>query len=129
MPQSTRALRAFETLLRVDRSWPRLQDWIVRAHASARRSGRAPVSEDVFVGDRVRMARRAPGLWEAGDTAVVVGLGTSQGPVTIRLDKSLRTVHTQPFYLQPLREGLPPGPNQGGTSARPGGGGGERYLR
>ena len=31
------AVDAFERLYRVDRSWPRLSDWLVRAHAAARR--------------------------------------------------------------------------------------------
>eukprot|EP00929_Paragymnodinium_shiwhaense_P081220 TRINITY_DN42455_c0_g1_i1.p1 TRINITY_DN42455_c0_g1~~TRINITY_DN42455_c0_g1_i1.p1 ORF type:complete len:1097 (-),score=273.11 TRINITY_DN42455_c0_g1_i1:353-3589(-) len=33
------AIRAFETLLRVDRSWPGIGEWLIRAHAAAKRSG------------------------------------------------------------------------------------------
>lgn len=57
------------------------------------------VSDDFHVGDRVKLVRKAPGLWEVGDMAVVIGLGTSQGPITIRLDKDARTIHSQPYYL------------------------------
>lgn len=40
------AVKAFENLLRIDRSWPNLCDWIVRAHAQVKRAekGEAPGS-------------------------------------------------------------------------------------
>ena len=35
----TKALAAFEQLLRVDRNWPNLLDWLIRATAQAKRQG------------------------------------------------------------------------------------------
>ena len=35
------AIDAFEALYRAERGWSRLSDWLVRAHAAARRSARA----------------------------------------------------------------------------------------
>eukprot|EP00965_Chrysotila_dentata_P186178 6147816-Pleurochrysis_carterae.AAC.1 len=40
------AVEAFESLYRVDRDWPRLADWLVRAHAAERRMQKQASGDD-----------------------------------------------------------------------------------
>lgn len=42
----TPAVKAFEALYRVDRDWPHLNDWLVRAHAAQRRADKQGIHED-----------------------------------------------------------------------------------
>ena len=41
-PRPEDAVKAFERLLRIDRKWPQILQWLVRAHAAVRRAKRGP---------------------------------------------------------------------------------------
>ena len=88
------AIAAFEVLLAIDREWPGLDRWLLRAHARARRRGLGAVS-GFRVGERVEMQHDVEGFWEAKDRAVVVGLGTPTGPITIKVERTRRVHYTQ----------------------------------
>ncbi|KAK3253743.1 hypothetical protein CYMTET_37015 [Cymbomonas tetramitiformis] len=89
------AVEELEKLLRVDRSWPDLSEWLVRGHVLARRRGSGPVVTGITVGATVEAVDTAHGYWFKGDRATVVGLGTSDAPLAIKLERSRRLLHTQ----------------------------------
>ena len=49
--RTEQAVAAFESLLRVDRAWPNLMEWLVRAHAIQRRKTRAAERGEEWDGD------------------------------------------------------------------------------
>jgi tetratricopeptide (TPR) repeat protein len=53
------SVAAFEAVYRVDRSWPRLADWLVRAHAAVRRGGGAAASSGAPAATGRRAAARS----------------------------------------------------------------------
>eukprot|EP00238_Polyblepharides_amylifera_P002463 CAMPEP_0196596036 /NCGR_PEP_ID=MMETSP1081-20130531/83766_1 /TAXON_ID=36882 /ORGANISM="Pyramimonas amylifera, Strain CCMP720" /LENGTH=295 /DNA_ID=CAMNT_0041920857 /DNA_START=18 /DNA_END=905 /DNA_ORIENTATION=+ len=84
-----------ETLLRVDRDFPGVQDWLTRAHGRARRGKRGSTGNGVLIGDRVRMRDRVPDFWAQHEEAEIVSLGTPSAPSTVRLLHSKRLIHVR----------------------------------
>ena len=101
------AIRYLEELLACRRDHPRLEYWLLRAHAQARRSAFLPFVSDedgdvatgdgeehagapvlrgaCSVGDVVEALEDIPGFWRRGDLGIIIGLGPASAPIATRM--------------------------------------------
>ena len=88
----TDALSAFEQLLRVDRNWPNLLDWLIRATAQAKRQG----TNGDTGGSGVFQGEAGDGVTENKDHYAVLGVSTDATEAQLKRAYRLMSLKVHP---------------------------------
>jgi len=87
----------------------KVEEWLVRAHARARRcakssgAGAAPVVSGIRVGDPVHFIEDLDGFWRKGELAHVIGLGRPRTPIAVKVNNDGRIIDVQEFRIDRVR--------------------------
>jgi hypothetical protein len=94
------AVAALERLNAAHRQLAGLGEWILLAHSRARRRSLAPAAEGYLIGEAVETVAELPNFWQAGDRAEVIGLGSANAPIALRMGRSGRLIDVQPERIR-----------------------------